>query len=202
MRILVALAALSISGGAIASAQTSRPPPGTSITEAHARSILTDAGCTQIGNLSADNKGAWHTTCWKGGQPTAMMVDPSGNAMPDPGTSGLTEAHARSALTDAGCTQIGNLSADTRGNWHTTCWKGGQPTAMMVDQSGKVSGEPEGGLSEISEASARSILTDSGCTQIGNLSRDQRGMWRGTCWKGGEPKQVAIDQSGTVKIGE
>ena len=201
MKILVAIAALSIGSG-IAYAQTSGPPPGTTITEAQARSILTDAGCTQIGNLSADDKGAWHTTCWKGGQPTAMMVDPSGNAMPDPGTSGITEAHARSALTDAGCTQIGTLSADTRGAWHTVCWKGGLPVAMMVDQSGKVSPEPESASSELSEAGVRGLLTDTGCTQIGNLSRDRRGTWRGTCWKGGVPQDVAVDQSGKVKIGQ
>jgi hypothetical protein len=193
MRILAAAILLTIGSGGLALAQNA---PGGGLTEAHARSALTDAGCSQIGNLSRDSKGGWHTTCWKGGLPTAMMVDASGKVSAEPGHTEMSEAHARSALTDAGCSQIGNLSQDSKGVWRGTCWKGGNPVAMMVDPSGKAS--PESGGNELSEAHARSIMMDSGCSNVSNLSRDSKGIWVGMCTKGGVPTQVAVDQNGKM----
>jgi hypothetical protein len=107
------------------------------ITEAHARSALTAFGCSNLSALGRGEQGNWHGTCTKGGQTTEVMVDQQGKASAAPMSGHMTEAHARSALMDYGCTNLSTLSSGADGNWYGQCSKGGRTVNVMVDQQGK-----------------------------------------------------------------
>ena len=102
-----------------------------------ARSILADAGCSNISSLSRDANGAWHAMCQKTPLPAGMMVSADGKAGPDSGYGGMSEHQARSILTSAGCSTISNLGANAAGEWSGMCWKGGQPVQASVSADGK-----------------------------------------------------------------
>ncbi len=102
-----------------------------------ARSILADAGCSNISSLTHDASGAWHAMCQKTPLPVEMMVSTDGKAGPDSGYGGMSEHRARSILTNAGCSSLSNLGANAAGEWTGMCWKGGQPVQASVSADGK-----------------------------------------------------------------
>ena len=108
----------------------------THITEAHARSVLTAYGCSNLSVLSRGPQGNWRGTCTKGGQTTEVLVDEEGHASTSPRSGHITEAHARSALMEYGCTNLSTLSAGRDGNWSGQCSKGGRTVNVTVDQQG------------------------------------------------------------------
>ena len=110
----------------------------THITEPHARSAMMNYGCNNVSRLSRSPQGTWHGSCTKGGQTVNLMVDQKGAVSPSTGAGYITEAHARSALMNAGCNNVSSLSMDTDGTWDGTCTKGGRTVTMEVDQQGKV----------------------------------------------------------------
>src|SRR4051794_8136435 len=150
-RMVAVVALFGVAGSAPAWAQA----PTGSLTEAHARSLLMGYGCSNVSHLSAGATGSWHGQCQKGGQTINVMVDPEGKVSPAT-ASHITEAHARSAMTAYGCTNISELSRGPQSTWHGTCTKGGQTANLMVDQEGKVS--PSAAAGHITEAHARSAL--------------------------------------------
>jgi hypothetical protein len=102
-----------------------------------ARSMLLNAGCTNISSLTRDASGAWHAMCQKTPLPAQMMVSADGKAGPETGYSGMSEHRARSILVDAGCSTISGLGANAAGEWTGMCWKGGQPVQASVSAEGK-----------------------------------------------------------------
>jgi len=107
------------------------------VTAAHARAALMQYGCSNVSGLSRGPEGTWHGQCTKGGQTVDVMVDQQGKA--STGKMGhYSEAHARSALTQYGCSNISSLSSDTNGNWSGQCSKGGRTINVMVDPNGTI----------------------------------------------------------------
>ena len=106
----------------------------------------------------------------------------------------LGEGHARSAMTTYGCANISGLSAGPSGSWHGQCYKGGSPVSVMMDSEGKVvSGTAP---THITEGHARSALTQFGCANISGLYSAPDGAWAGQCYKGGQPVNVMVDNTG------
>jgi len=110
------------------------------VTEGNARSALTAFGCSNISTLSRGPEGTWHGRCTKGGQSTEVMVDAQGKASAEP-ASHITEAHARSALMQFGCSNLSSLNVGMDGNWTGQCSKGGRTVNVMVDPKGVASGK-------------------------------------------------------------
>jgi hypothetical protein len=189
-RMVAVLAIAGLAGSAPAWAQT----PGGSLTEGHARASLMGYGCSNVSQLSPGPGGSWHGQCQKGGQTVNVMVDPEGKAS-TAAASHITEAHARSAVTAYGCSNVSTLSRGPQGTWHGSCTKGGQTINVMVDQQGKVS-PATGGPGHITEAHARSALMDYGCTNLSTLGAGADGSWFGQCSKGGKTVNVTVDQQG------
>jgi hypothetical protein len=187
-------AAILVGGAALAS----QPAHADGVSEAQARHLMIDAGCSNVGTLSRDGNGVWHGVCQKTPLPSRMAVDASGKVMANaPAYGGVSEGQARSALTDASCGNMSSLSQDSNGVWHANCQKAMFPVAMKVGADGKAIPEA-GGFSGLTEGHARSILTDAGCSTISGLSLDAAGNWSGSCWKGGAPVLVMVDAGGKV----
>jgi hypothetical protein len=188
-RTVAALALIGFVGAVPAWAQA----PAGSLTEGHARSAMMGYGCSNLSGLSVAPSGSWHGQCQKGGQTINVMVDRDGKV--STGTaSHMTEAHARSALTAFGCSNLSVLGRGRDGNWHGTCTKGGQVTEVMVDQQGKAAAAPMSG--HMTEAHARAALMGYGCTNLSTLSSGADGSWNGQCTKGGRTVNVTVDPEG------
>ena len=197
-RTIAAITTIFIAGAGAGWAQTSAGNPAaggsTALTEAHARSLMMNYGCSNVSALSMGMSGTWHGQCSKGGQTVDVMVDPQGKVSTGTARS-VTSAHARSALMDYGCSNVSTLSRGPEGTWHGQCLKGGQTVNVIVDQQGKVS---QGMAGHITEAHARSALMDYGCSNVSSLSAASNGMWSGQCQKGGKTVDVTVDQQGKV----
>ncbi len=188
-KVLVGLGFLALSGGA-ALAQTP-------LSAGQVRAVLMTYGCSNTSSMSLDSKGGWHVTCWKGGAPAAIVVPPQGSPVADATASGeMSESKARVVLMNAGCT-VSALSADSKGGWHAICLKGFTPAPMVVTSQGRAAADNAAG--EMSEASARVVLTNYGCSNISTLDRDPDGSWHGACLKGALiPFMATVDSSGKV----
>ncbi len=117
-----------------------KEPGMSSLSEAHVRAILANAGYSNVSSMSADSKGVWHVMGWKGPTPYAIAVNAQGVTSMDTHSSGeMSEGNARSIMTDAGCSNISSLNRDSQGRWAGSCWKGGAPMMTQVDATtGKV----------------------------------------------------------------
>ena len=107
-------------------------------TEPMARSAATSAGCNNVTQLSPGPDNSWHGQCSKGGAIVNVAVDKSGTVTTGQPTAHLTEAHARSILTSAGCSNISTLSGAADGSWFGQCAKGGKTNNVSVDGKGAV----------------------------------------------------------------
>jgi hypothetical protein len=191
----VALAALiGLFGAGAAYAQSATAP--TALNEGHARSLMMDYGCTNVSQLS-HGKNGWFGQCSKGGRTIDVMVKPDGTVGPAAEPDTITEAHARAALMQYGCSSVSTLSHGASGSWHGNCSKGGTTQFVTVDPEGKVTTAP---AKSITEGHARSVLMDFGCSNVSALNETQNGSWTGQCSKGGRTVDVAVDQKGAASV--
>lgn len=57
---------------------------------------------------------------------------------------------------------------------------------------------PVPGANSFTEEQARGRIADSGYTDVGSLTLDQTGVWRGTATKAGKSVDVGLDYQGNV----
>ncbi len=174
-------------------AQTAPAPMA--LGEGHARSLMMDYGCTNVSQLS-HGKGGWYGQCSKGGRTIDVRVKPDGTVGPATEADTITEAHARAALMQFGCTNVSTLSHGASGSWHGNCTKGGATQFVTVDREGKAS---TGTAKSITEGHARAALMNFGCSNVSSLNETDSGDWTGQCTKGGRTVDVAVDQKGVAK---
>ncbi|HEY0202888.1 MAG TPA: hypothetical protein VGC15_01890 [Acetobacteraceae bacterium] len=111
----------------------------------------------------------------------------------------LTDAHARSAMMQYGCTAISGLSTRPDGQLQGQCTKGGKMVNVSMDKTGKV--EEVASLNHVTDGQARYALTQFGCGNISNLGTGPGGTWHGQCYKGGVPTNVMVDAKGVASAG-
>ncbi len=191
MKTTVALAALIGTFGAGAAWAQSATAPN-ALNEGHARSAMMDYGCNNVSQLSRGKNG-WYGQCSKGGRTIDVMVKPDGTVGPASGADSITEAHARAALMQYGCSNLSTLSRGASGSWHGSCSKGGTTQFVSVDPQGKVS---TGVANSMTEGHARAALMQFGCSNLSSLSETEGGSWTGQCSKGGRTVNVSVDQNG------
>jgi hypothetical protein len=63
---------------------------------------------------------------------------------------------------------------------------------------GVVAYHPSARATDLTEGQARNVFIDNGCTNVGELSRDENGMWHGMCQKTPVPAEMAIDKNGKM----
>jgi hypothetical protein len=74
-----------------------------------------------------------------------------------------------------------------------------QPGNNAVNSSGtNNSSNPVEGANSFTEAQAKSRLEAQGYGSIGPLTKDDKGIWRGTATKGGSSVNVSVDFQGNV----
>lgn len=108
------------------------------MTEAHARSAMMGAGCSNISALGRGPQGSWHGQCTKGGQTVNAVMDGQGKVTTGGTMDHMTESRARYAMMEAGCSNISSLNADDDGTWRAQCTKGGRTVDASIDGQGKV----------------------------------------------------------------
>lgn len=108
------------------------------MTEGHARSAMYAAGCSNLSSLGRGPQGSWHGQCTKGGQNVSAVMDNKGKVTTGGTMDHMTEGHARSAMMQAGCSNISYLNADDDGMWRAQCTKGGRTVNASMDGQGKV----------------------------------------------------------------
>ena len=167
----------------------------TTLSAAHARSAMTDFGCTGITALGVAPDGSYHGQCSKGGQLINVMMDKSGAVSKATNVTHVTEGRARYAMTDFGCSNISSLGTGPGGTWHGQCYKGGQPINVMVDDKGVATAAA---ATHITENRARSMLTNFGCNNLSTLTMGTDGSWYGQCSKAGRTQDVSVNSSGAM----
>ncbi len=177
----------------LAIAQTTGP--ANTMSASHARSAMTDFGCNGITQLGVAADGSYHGQCQKGGKTINVMMDAKGKVSEPATVAHLTEGRARYALTAFGCSSISHLGNGPDGSWHGQCYKGGVATNVMVDKAGTASTATP---THVTEASARSTLTDYGCSGLTALNMAGNGGWMGQCTKGGKLMTVMVDRDSKV----
>ena len=192
MRVLVATLLLGAAVPGLAFAQTSSAP---TLTASHARSAMTDFGCSAVHSVAIAPDGEYHGTCTKSGSTINVKMDKDGKVSQTTGVKHVTEGRARYAMTEFGCTNISALDTGPGGIWHAQCNKSGAATQVMVDEKGVASATK---VKHITEPAARSMLTDYGCANVSALSMGADGGWYGQCTKGGSTRRVSVSSSGQV----
>lgn len=108
------------------------------MTENHARAAMYAAGCSNLSSLGRGPQSSWHGQCTKGGQIVNVVMDGQGKVTTGGTMDHMTEGHARSAMMQAGCSNISYLNTDDNGVWRAQCTKGGRTVAATMDGQGKV----------------------------------------------------------------
>jgi hypothetical protein len=168
---------------------------GTGLTAMHARSAMTDFGCSGITTLGVAADGGYYAQCMKGGRTINVMMDKSGAVSEAMSISHITEGRARYELTAFGCSSISALGAGPGGSWYGMCYKGGAATNVMVDGKGVAAVATP---AHVTDSVARSVLTDYGCSSITALDMSSSGSWVGQCSKGGVLKTVMVGSDSKV----
>ena len=156
------------------------------LTESQARAAISTR-CGNVGNLNLDSAGGWHAVCDAG----PMMVDKGGRVVAEDNKAtfgGMSEGQALAAMNNA-CSNVSELSQDSRGNWHGTCSSG----AKMVNAQGQVVADKGG--NGLTEDNVRAIA-DGACGSVSDLSVDAAGQWSGVCDKG----RFRVDSSGKISF--
>ena len=74
-----------------------------------------------------------------------------------------------------------------------------QPGNNAVNSSGaNNSARPVEGANSFTEAQAKSRLEAAGYSSIGTLTKDDKGIWRGSATKGGSSTSVSVDFQGNI----
>ena len=63
------------------------------------------------------------------------------------------------------------------------------------------SDKPVAGRNSFTEGQAKSKIEDAGYSNIGELKKDDNGIWRGTASKDGKSTPIALDYQGNVVAG-
>jgi len=63
-------------------------------------------------------------------------------------------------------------------------------------------GKSRSGANSFTEAQAREHIAKSGFTNVSALTKDKKGVWRGTATKGGQRLHVGLDFKGNVSTGK
>jgi len=111
------------------------------MTEAHARSAMTDFGCSNLSTLGQGPESSWHGQCSKGGKIVNVMMDRQGKVAAGTAPGHIAEGNARSMLMDAGCNNVSSLKMDTGGSWRGQCSKGGRTVNAAINDQGKITME-------------------------------------------------------------
>lgn len=70
--------------------------------------------------------------------------------------------------------------------------------AVTAPNSPNNAGAPPAGANSFTEGQARSRLETGGFTNVGNLSKDAQGVWRGKGSKAGQFVDVSVDYQGNI----
>ncbi len=192
MKHLIAMLLLGVAVPGLAFAQTDSAP---SLTASHARSAMTDFGCTSVTTLGVAPDGSYHGQCTKAGSVINVMMDKTGKVSQLDRAKYVTEGQARYAMADFGCNNVSALGTGPGGTWYGQCTKGGSVVDVMVDSKGVASA---GKASHITEAKARSMLLDYGCNNLSTLTMGADGAWYGQCTKGGSTQRVSVSSTGQM----
>ena len=135
MRHFIAMLLLGAAVPSLAFAQTDSAP---SLTASHARSAMTDFGCTSVTTLGVAPDGSYHGQCTKAGSVINVMMDKTGKVSQLDKAKYLTEGQARYALADYGCNNVSALGSGPGGTWHGQCTKGGSTVNVYESPSPRV----------------------------------------------------------------
>lgn len=182
-------------GAAMPSLAFAQADSAPALTASHARSAMTDFGCSAVTTLGVAADGSYHGQCTKAGSVINVMMDKTGKVSQLPKAMYVTEGQARYALADFGCNNVSALGTGPGGTWHGQCYKAGAPINVMVDAKGVASAAT---ASHITESTARSMLTDYGCNNLSTLTMGADGGWYGQCTKGGSTQRVSVSSSGQM----
>jgi hypothetical protein len=58
---------------------------------------------------------------------------------------------------------------------------------------------PSDTTAQLTEGQARSRIEETGYTQVSDLRRDERGLWRGRAARNGDPREVSLDAQGNLE---
>ena len=73
------------------------------------------------------------------------------------------------------------------------------PNNNAINSSAKNnSDKPVAGRNSFTEGQAKSKIEDAGYTNVGELKKDDNGVWRGKASKGGSSTNVSVDFQGNV----
>lgn len=72
------------------------------------------------------------------------------------------------------------------------------PPAVATTTTPPPPGAPVAGANSFTEAQARKRIEDQGFSNVTNLAKDEKSVWRGTATKGGTSVAVAVDFQGNV----
>ena len=72
------------------------------------------------------------------------------------------------------------------------------PTNNAINSDQKNSDKPVAGRNSFTEGQAKSKIEDAGYSNVGELKKDDNGVWRGKANKGGSPTNVSVDFQGNV----
>ena len=70
--------------------------------------------------------------------------------------------------------------------------------ATQVQPSGATPGSAQPGANSFTESQARSRVEGQGYTQLGELTKDPNGIWRGRAMRNGQGVEVMVDYQGNV----
>ena len=70
--------------------------------------------------------------------------------------------------------------------------------AVTTPNSPNNPGAPAAGANSFTEGQAKSRLESNGFTNVGSLTKDAQGVWRGKGTKGGRTVDVSVDYQGNI----
>jgi hypothetical protein len=123
-------------------------------------------------------------------QPTTQGTPPSGTASP-PAPSRAPAAAAPSA-------GVTNSAADRDKNVGAAAGNNNQAVATTNANAPA----PAKGANSFTMGEAKSRLEKNGFSDVGNLTKDDNGVWRGSAQKGGSTTAVWLDYKGNVGEGK
>ncbi len=72
------------------------------------------------------------------------------------------------------------------------------PNNNAINSDQKNSDRPVAGRNSFTEGQAKSKIEDAGYSNVGELKKDDNGVWRGKASKGGSGTNVSVDFQGNV----
>jgi putative membrane protein len=72
------------------------------------------------------------------------------------------------------------------------------PAVSTTSADSKTAAAPLAGANSFTESEARSRLQAHGYTDVSELKKDDKSIWRGTATKDGKPSAIALDYQGNI----